>query len=201
MQASKFLSAGKNEFIFVVSNNIAMNISLDGSFVLYEIVSLNDGVYHQDHTKADHEIHLLYNAMFAEIVPFSGTKTVRDFIMENVTGVLQDSIAVKDVVGMPKLTKSVADGLGRAGEVATFYLDEEERLNFACFGIRKPILDFFSSQKMTIYNCNPSYLYYATNFSGESQARILDGSRACIFINKEKTCGGIVLSMSVQSFA
>ena len=201
MQASKFISMGKTEFHCVVKNNFAVHFELDGSFLLFETSSLPDGVYNQEYELADAEITKFYTRLINEPVQFIDGSTVEQIVWNLLAQYAEEEMSPPTIKDMPKLTKSVADGLTKINEAATFYENQESEVVFVCFGARLPLIDFMSSNDYPAFSCSPLNLYYATNFKGEAHSNVYIDEQVCLFINGDKTCGGIVMGIDMVDFS
>lgn len=194
MQTSKFLSMGKSEFYFIVRKNVAIHLELDGSFLLFESSTLSDGIYNQDGVHADEEITEFYTHLLEQRMHVNYNITVKDAIFD-----VLDNTHVHEMMpvqSLPKITKSVCDGLSKSLECATF-IDCEDRFEFICFGTRTRIKLYLDSIQNDSFSCLPIPLYYATNFKGNVLAKSYLHNNMLMLSNSDKTMGGILLSVEV----
>lgn len=188
---------GKSQFYVVVMHGYAVHYELDGSMALFETSSLPDGVYDQDYEIAPSEIGEFYKHLISEKIPHLNTNT--ESLTKNALRIINETDSLP-IYGVPKMTKALAEGVTKATEVMTFYIDENTGITFLCFGIRLPMLDFLESQQVDSFSCVPLNYYYATNFKGEIYGLSALNAGLLMLYNEEKTCGGLIFSIEMIKF-
>ena len=189
---SKYLAKGEKEYAYIVRNNYAINVDLNGSLFTVEASSNYDGWYDQNDNPLDEEIKAVYEHVLSkETHGFSG-KTVSNIFDIFIRAFEQQDFS--PVVEQPKLVKSLAQGLENQGEVMTFYL-EEEKLSFACFGNRLVLDEALNSLGRNTINISPLSWYYVTKFSGP--VTFLVAENMIIVANDDKTAGGVIMDINM----